>query len=130
MMKFTGWRDRSMAAAPLLGVAALLAIKPTDKGPTICPIALLTGVACPGCGMTRAAAALLRGDVALALDYHPLIPLIAGVAFAGWAWWMLRRSGRVKPIPHRVVNLGLIGIGVSLVAVWLLRFASGTLPPV
>jgi len=129
-MMFTGWRDRSITAAPLLGVAALLAIEPTDDGPTICPIAWLTGVACPGCGMTRAAAALLRGDVALALDYHPLIPLIAALVIAGWAWWLVRRTGRVKPIPNRVVSLGLIGIGVSLTAVWLLRFASGTLPPV
>jgi len=126
----TGWRDRSMAAAPFLGVAALLAINPGDDGPTICPIALVTGVPCPGCGMTRAASALIRGDIALALDYHPLIPLIAGVVVAGWVWWLLRRAGRVQPMPTQLVNLGLIGIGVSLVAVWMLRFASGTLPPV
>jgi hypothetical protein len=127
---FTGWRNRSVAAAPFLGVAALLAIQPSDDGPTICPIALLTGVPCPGCGMTRAASALLRGDLTLALDYHPLIPLIAVLTVAGWAWWLLRRTGRVKPMSNRVLNLGLIGVGVSLVAVWLLRLAAGTLPPV
>lgn len=126
----SGWRDRSMAAAPLLGVAALIAINPTDQGTTICPIALLTGVACPGCGMTRAASALLRGDVDLALTYHPLIPLIAALVIAGWVWSMLRRAGKVSPIPNRVINLVLMGAGVSLVAVWILRFASGTLPPV
>ena len=129
-MMLTGWRDRSIAAAPLLAVAALLAVNPTDDGPTICPIAFMTGVACPGCGMTRAASALLRGDVDTALGYHPLIPLIVALAIAGWAWAMLGRAGKVGPIPHRVVNLVLIGVGVSLVAVWLLRFASGTLPPV
>jgi len=127
---FTGWRERSLAAAPFLGVAALLALQPSDNGPTICPIALLTGVPCPGCGMTRAASALLRGDLSLALDYHPLIPLFAVLTAGGWVWWLLRRTGRVKPIPNRVVNLGLIGVGVSLVAVWLLRLAAGTLPPV
>jgi hypothetical protein len=119
-----------VAAAPFLGVAALLAIQPSDDGPTICPIALLTGVPCPGCGMTRAASALLRGDLTLALDYHPLIPLIAVLTVAGWAWWLLRRTGRMKPMSNRVLNLGLIGVGVSLVAVWLLRLAAGTLPPV
>jgi hypothetical protein len=129
-MMLTGWRDRSIAAAPLLAIAALLAVNPTDDGPTLCPIAFMTGVACPGCGMTRAASALLRGDVDIALDYHPLIPLIVALAIAGWAWTMLGRVGKVGPIPHRVVNLVLIGVGVSLVAVWLLRFASGTLPPV
>lgn len=126
----TGWRDRSFAAAPFLGVAALLALNPTDNGPTICPIALLTGVACPGCGMTRAASALLRGNVPLALEYHPLIPLIAVLAIAGWSWSMLHRAGRVGPVPNRLLNLVLIGTAVSLVAVWVLRFVAGTLPPV
>jgi hypothetical protein len=116
--------------APLLGVAALLAMNPTDNGPTICPIALLTGTACPGCGMTRAASALLKGDVSVALEYHPLIPLIAALAIVGWTWSMLRRAGRVGPIPNRLVNIVLIGTGISLVAVWILRFAAGTLPPV
>jgi hypothetical protein len=127
-MRLNGWRDRSIAAAPFLGVAALLAMKPTDNGPTLCPIALLTGVACPGCGMTRAASALLRGDVDLALDYHPLIPLIAVLLVAGWAWFLMRRSGLVGPISNRVLNLVLLGVGVSLVAVWILRAATGTLP--
>ena len=129
-MMLTGWRDRSFAAAPFLGVAALLAWNPTDNGPTICPIALLTGVACPGCGMTRAASALLKGNVPLALEYHPLIPLIAVLTIAGWSWSMLHRTGRVGPIPNRLLNLVLIGTAVSLVAVWVLRFAAGTLPPV
>jgi len=127
---FTGWRDRSVAAAPFLGAAALLAINPTDQGSTICPIALLTGVACPGCGMTRAASALLRGNIGLALDYHPLIPLLVVLVVGGWVWSLLRRAGKVEPIPNRVLNLVLIGTGVSLAAVWILRYASGTLPPV
>ncbi len=127
---FTGWRDRSVAAAPFLGAAALLAINPTDQGSTICPIALLTGVPCPGCGMTRAASALLRGNVDLALDYHPLIPLLVVLVVGGWVWSLLRRAGKVEPIPNRVLNLVLIGTGVSLAAVWILRYASGTLPPV
>ncbi|HLF59761.1 MAG TPA: DUF2752 domain-containing protein [Acidimicrobiia bacterium] len=125
-----GWRDRSIAAAPFLGVAALLAINPADDGPTLCPIALITGVACPGCGMTRAASALIRGDVVLALDYHPLIPLVALLLTASWAWFLLRRAGKVGPISNRLVNLVLLGTGVSLVAVWILRAVTGTLPPV
>lgn len=129
-MRLTGWRDRSIAIAPFPGAAALLAMDPSDDGPTLCPIALLTGVACPGCGMTRAASALLRGNIDLALDYHPLIPLIALLLVAGWSWFLMRRAGRVGPISNRVLNLVLIGAGVSLAAVWILRAATGTLPPV
>ena len=37
-----------------------------------CPIKLLLGVSCPGCGMTRAVLAALRFDFASAFFYHPL----------------------------------------------------------
>lgn len=51
----------------------------TDIG---CPTRYLTGVCCPGCGMTRATLHLLRGDIGGAVHYHPLVftlPLIAAL---------------------------------------------------
>lgn len=50
-----------------------------------CVFRAVTGVPCPGCGMTRAWLALLRGDVASAIAYHPLFwafPLALGVVAA------------------------------------------------
>lgn len=38
-----------------------------------CPIYFLTGVSCPGCGMTRALFSLLSFDFKMAFHYHPLI---------------------------------------------------------
>jgi hypothetical protein len=38
-----------------------------------CPIRLITGISCPGCGMTRAALAVLHLNFAKAFYYHPLI---------------------------------------------------------
>ena len=38
-----------------------------------CPIKFITGISCPGCGMTRAwLSLLLRGDLKAAFYYHPL----------------------------------------------------------
>lgn len=42
----------------------------------ICPFHSLLGIPCPGCGMTRAFLALLRGDVRKAFYWHPLFPLV------------------------------------------------------
>ena len=129
-MTFTGWRDRVLIVAPFLGVAMLVMLSPSDDGPTVCPFALCTGMACPGCGMTRAASHLIRGNVDLAIGYHPLIPMIALQAAAAWVWFMLRRVGKVKQMSSRTLNYMLIGTAISLVAVWALRMALGSLPPV
>jgi hypothetical protein len=40
----------------------------------VCPFNALTGLACPGCGMTRGLHALLHGDALGALDYNLLLP--------------------------------------------------------
>jgi hypothetical protein len=124
------WRDRLVFAAPIAVLGLLASIRPEGPGATICPFALFTGMACPGCGMTRAASSLMRGDFSTALGYHPLVPLIALLAIGGWAWFLLRRSGRVEPLPTRWVNTILIGTGVMLLGVWAARLLSGTLPPV
>lgn len=38
-----------------------------------CPMVLFTGYPCPGCGLTRAGMALLRGDFSRAWQIHPFI---------------------------------------------------------
>lgn len=124
------WRDRLVFAAPVAVLGFLASVRPVDDGVTICPFALFTGMACPGCGMTRAASSLIRGDLTAALGYHPLVPWIALLSIGGWAWFLLRRSGRVEPLPTRWVNTILIGTGVMLLGVWAARLLSGTLPPV
>jgi hypothetical protein len=124
------WGNRLLLSAPILA-AAFLSVAPIgDDGPTVCPFALVTGTACPGCGMTRAAGYLIRGDLASALRYHPLVILVAVQALAGWGWWILRRNDTVKPLSTRITNAILIGTGASLLVAWLLRMLAGSLPPV
>jgi hypothetical protein len=129
-MTLTGWRHRLIVLAPFLGVAALIVANPSDDGPTFCPFALCTGMACPGCGMTRAASHLLRGNLDLAFGYHPLVPIVAIQLMGGWVWYMLRRAGKVGPLSNRALNFFLIGTAAALLAVWVLRMTLGALPPV
>ena len=37
-----------------------------------CLVLHLTGIPCPGCGLTRANFAFIRGDIAAAFSYHPM----------------------------------------------------------
>ena len=125
------WRDRLVFAAPLAVLGLLASIRPEDDGVTVCPFALLTGMACPGCGMTRAASSLIRGDS----DYRPRLPPTGAVdrpvvRSEDGRGSCLRRSGRVEPLPTRWVNTILIGTGIMLLGVWAARLLSGTLPPV
>lgn len=63
----------------LLGIAAFLAVflKLTgikaDRFVLPCLFQSVTGLYCPGCGGTRAAAALFRGEIRESLHYHPLV---------------------------------------------------------
>ncbi len=41
----------------------------------VCPLYALTGLACPGCGLTRAFHALFHGDIITAIDFNALIPV-------------------------------------------------------
>lgn len=47
-----------------------------------CPLYALTGLPCPGCGMTRAWIAALHLDLAGAFGYHPMfwcVPVVVGL---------------------------------------------------
>ncbi|MEQ1919919.1 MAG: DUF2752 domain-containing protein [Elusimicrobiota bacterium] len=54
------------------------------EGLVLCPVRLLTGHRCPGCGMGHAVAAAMRGDWLGSIHHHPLgIPLLAV-----WTAWL------------------------------------------
>ncbi len=45
----------------------------------VCPLYYLTGIHCPGCGLTRGFHALFHGDVLTALHFNALLPIYAFV---------------------------------------------------
>ena len=76
--------ERFLAGAGVLAVGAGALVvgyfNPTTAGffPA-CPLYTLTGIHCPGCGLTRGFHALLHGDVLAALHYNALLPFFAVV---------------------------------------------------
>lgn len=82
-----------------------------------CPIRWFTGIPCAGCGMTRAYAALLAGDIAKAFAYHPLfwtVPAVAGV-------WLLCR---MRALSEGVFKKILYGTAVLFLVVYVYRLCS------
>lgn len=117
-----------LLAPPL--VLAVLALKPATTGPTICPFAMTTGHACPLCGGTRAASALLQGDVQAAWALHPMIFVVAPLALFGWIAWLGVSRSWWNPPSSKVTNRFALTIGIAFFGVWIARAMIGTLPPV
>jgi len=72
--------ERILAAAGILtlGAGAFVVgyFNPTTAGFfPVCPLFSLTGIHCPGCGLTRGFHALFHGDVLTALHFNALLPI-------------------------------------------------------
>ena len=94
-------RPLALVLAAGAGAAALLAPLLPAIAPFVpaCPFHALTGLPCPGCGATRAALALARGDLGGALAWNPLaaLALIGGVLACALApLWIAARG----PVPR------------------------------
>lgn len=116
--------------AGALGCAggALLAVLPAAR-PSLCPSRALLGLPCPGCGMTRALAALLRGDFAAAFAFHPWAFALAAQAALGWvAWGVSLGNDEARRRLARGAGPLLLANLTALVALWLGRLATGSLP--
>jgi Protein of unknown function (DUF2752) len=118
-----------------VGVAALVPLDWVAGLPVLCPFRLLTGLPCPGCGMTRSLVSLAHGDLIGSLFFHPLGPALAIVV-------TLAIVGRLDVADRRALLVGRtfarrlqVGSGplvwaavAAVVAVWLVRlplFLSG-----
>jgi len=115
----------------LLLIGACIPLTWLTAGPSLCPFKLLTGLPCPGCGMTRSAVALLHGDVMTSAYFHPLgvpmvLALVALAVLDGRIWWQRGGPGqsrlpaswlieRVMATPAPWVAIG------ALTLVWMIR---------
>ncbi|MBQ1349272.1 MAG: DUF2752 domain-containing protein [Ruminococcus sp.] len=91
------------AAAAVCGAAAYLILRYVTLWP--CPSLTLLHIYCPGCGSTRAVAALLHGDLLLALRQNSVIPVMLLMAVLYYLEFALKVWGvRFRfPVIHNKV---------------------------
>lgn len=92
-----------------------------------CPVAIFTRHPCPGCGLTRATLALLRGDVSSAAHMHPLVFVITPVVVLTIAYhaYTYVRGGDVfapRRRPTLIENAAWIALGAAMILLWIARF--------
>lgn len=72
-----------------------------------CPVLELTGHPCPGCGLTRATFAMMRGDLKGMIHFHPFAPVfclfwvavVAGLLVpSGWRGIYGRKLARFEEV--------------------------------
>lgn len=83
-----------------------------------CLFRCLTDLVCPGCGMTRACLAIVRGEFDAAWNYHPFSFFLLGLAIltAFFPYRLKRTWSRCSPL---IQNLILTSGIVFCLSIWL-----------
>lgn len=84
-----------------------------------CPIKYMTGVSCPGCGMTRAVFSAIHLDFHKAFSYHPMWWSLPVLVFT----WLFMEADLITKRTFRVI-LGLFLI--MFILVYAYRMYDGT----
>ena len=82
-----------------------------------CPIKFVTGISCPGCGMTRAWISVLHLDFKLAFYYHPLFFTVP---------FMLIAFVCKEKINEKLLKILFILIIVAYVTIYAIRLYQGS----
>jgi hypothetical protein len=93
----------------------------------VCPFRRLTGLPCPGCGLTRAGRHLLRGEFREAFWDNAMVPVVLAIAAVEvlrhtearrWLQPVAERWGeRLRAIPRKV-RAGALGLAGLAWAAW------------
>jgi hypothetical protein len=123
--------DFARRAAPIVGGGALAVsaafLATHDPGATgsrfpACAFHQITGLWCPGCGLTRGTYQLLHGHVGAALSYNVLTPLALAAIIVVWVGWLRASWGAPPPhVPARTAHWLAVVIPTLLIVYGVLR---------
>ena len=116
-------------------IAALLPAGGIEDGPVLCPFRALTGLPCPGCGLTRSWVYLMHGDIgaSLASNWFGPVLILAVVVLAVVS--VRARVARKRPadldkLVKSPVVLGLFALFITYGAVRLILTLTGAIPAI
>ncbi|MEI7056397.1 DUF2752 domain-containing protein [Nocardioides sp. CCNWLW239] len=136
--RFAAVSSSEVTAAIGLGGIAIATLLPAggiEDGPVLCPFRLLTGLPCPGCGLTRSWVYLMHGDLGSSLASNWFGPLLVlGVIVLAVVSVRARLAGRRptdldKLVRNRVV-LGAFALFLAYGTVRLLLTLIGAIPAI
>lgn len=99
--------------------------------PTVCTFKIATGMACPGCGVTRSLVAATNGYIAEAVRWHlfgPLALFLGGALSLYSLMAAVTRRGFILPVDHPRFTLMVVLGFSSLLVYWVIRLLTGTAP--
>ena len=99
---------------------AVSGMTPEEVSLIPCIFHSLTDLACPGCGMTRACLALVRGKFGVAWSYHPFSFLIVGLAIpaAFFPMWLKSTWARRSTTTQNLIAISGI---ILCLSIWIIK---------
>lgn len=132
--------SRKLAALTLAGLSlvflASVVLRPGEVGPsgdyfTVCGFKNLTGLPCPGCGLTHSFCALGKGDLPSAFAFNALGPLLFLALAVTWLRALLvlanktesvtiidRTTTRYRLVRNFVIVFAVFGVGRILYVIF------------
>ena len=89
------------------------------NGPVLCPMHLVLGMPCPGCGLTRAFCLASHGHWVEAYSFHPLYPIIFAYFVFLWGYKIIESwTGEAPRLPSYRIGRAVLFV---LLAFWIER---------
>lgn len=118
-----------------IAIAALLPAGGIEDGPVICPFRAVTGLPCPGCGLTRSWVYLMHGDIgsSLASNWFGPVLILAIVVLAVItlrARLTRKRPADLDKLVRNPIILGAFALFLTYGVARLVLTAAGVIPPI